>query len=309
MPDSNSAPQFDDEPSPSFVLSNALKLAYDEFGNENDPAIVLIMGLGTQMIAWPDTFCQGLADCGFRVIRFDNRDIGLSEKIHVDEIVSIPRILLFSRLGMSVSVPYKLLDMAEDAVGVLDALNIDSAHFVGASMGGMIAQLIAAHFPDRCATLTSIMSTTGNPNLKKVSWRVSRQMLSRPTSGKPEALLEHGMNTWRIIGSPDFMPSDEDLRERITRSLRRSFYPRGYLHHMAAILESGDRRDIIKEIEAPTLVIHGKEDVLIPVDGGIDTANHIEGADLQLIEGMGHDLPTELLPRFVRMIERHINDA
>ncbi|NND01066.1 MAG: alpha/beta hydrolase, partial [Gammaproteobacteria bacterium] len=159
-----------------FLIANNLTLAYDEFGQPGNPALLLIMGLGTQMIAWPDDFCQGLADQGHRVIRFDNRDIGLSEKIKINKPVSIPKILLRSRLGLSLDVPYTLHDMAADTVGVLDALEIDSAHIVGASMGGMIAQIVAADHPERCRSLTSIMSTTGNPALPTASWRASRQL-------------------------------------------------------------------------------------------------------------------------------------
>ena len=195
--------------------------------------------------------------------------------------------------------------MALDTVGVLDALNIDSAHIVGASMGGMIAQIIAAEYPGRCRSLTSIMSTTGNPALRTASWRATRQLLSRPRTGGEAAILNHGLKTWGIIGSPDFRPSESELRTRILRSVRRSLYPAGYRHQMAAIIENGDRRGLLRKISAPTLVIHGKADVLVPVDSGVDTAHHIEGAQLKLIEGMGHDLPKELVPRFVRMISEH----
>lgn len=288
-----------------YLIANNLTLAYDEFGEQGDPALLLVMGLGTQMIAWPDAFCQGLAERGHRVIRFDNRDTGLSEKIKIDKPVSFPKLMLRQRLGLPLDVPYTLHDMATDTIGVLDALNIESAHMVGASMGAMIAQIVAAEFPDRCRSLTSIMSTTGNPALKKTSWRATKQLLSRPKVSDEAIILEHSMKTWGIIGSPDFMPSEDELRARILRSLRRSMYPVGYRHQMAAIAESGDRRALLKKISTPTLVIHGKADVLVPMDGGVDTANNIDGAKLKLIEGMGHDLPKELIPRFVRMISEH----
>lgn len=293
------------ESTEQYLVANKLRLCYDEFGNKSDPAILLIMGLGTQMISWPDAFCQSLADKGHRVVRFDNRDIGLSEKIKVEQPVSIPKIMLRSRLGLRFWVPYTLHDMALDTVGVLDALDIEQAHIVGASMGGMIAQLVAATYPDRCLSLTSVMSTTGNPRLPTASWRVSKQLLNRPTSGSEQELLAHALKTWAIIGSPDFPPNQADLSERILRGIRRSFYPAGYRNQMAAIAENGDRRAVLANITAPTLVIHGKADVLVPVEGGLDTAKHIKGAELKLIEGMGHDLPKELIPRLSRMIARH----
>lgn len=292
--------------SEQFLEANGLRLAYETFGSPRDPAILLIMGLGTQMISWPDIFCGGLAECGYHVIRFDNRDIGLSEKLPVDDPVSIPRLFFRHRLGLELNVPYTLEDMANDTVGVLDALQIPSAHLVGASMGGMIAQLATVHHSDRVLSLTSIMSTTGNPRLPGSRWRATRQMLMRPKSRQENDLVEHGLKTWAIIGSPDFRPPEHELRARLLRSIRRCHYPRGYRHQLAAIVANGDRSELLSTITRPTLVIHGKEDVLVPVEGGIDTANCIPGATLKLIEGMGHDLPVELQPRLTRYIDRHI---
>lgn len=296
-------------PEEKYLVANKLRIAYDEFGDKNDPAIILIMGLGTQMIAWSVLFCESLASQGFRVIRFDNRDIGLSEKIKTDLEVSIPRIVLRSRLGLSFKTPYTLNDMAADAVGVLDALDIQQAHFVGASMGGMIAQIVAAEHADRCLSLTSIMSTTGNPRLPAASWKATKQLISRPKNPNEAAVIAHGKKVWAVIGSPDYPPNPQELTERIRATFQRSFYPRGYRHHMAAIAANGDRRPLLKKITAPTLVIHGKADVLVPVEGGIDTAKNIDNAELQLIEGMGHDLPKELAPRISRMIAKHAKAA
>jgi len=291
-----------------YIVANNIRIAYDEFGDTTHPPLVLIMGLGTQMIAWADSFCQNIADHGFRVIRFDNRDVGLSDKIKVEYDVSIPKLLLRQRLRLSLKAPYTLHDMAKDTIGVLDALDIKAAHIVGASMGGMISQLVAANFPERCLSLTSIMSTTGNPALPAADWRVSKQLISRPQSLNEEAIVAHGIKTWRIIGSPDFPASDEELRLKILRSFRRCSYPKGFRHQMAAIIKTGDRRELLNKISAPTLVIHGKQDVLVPMQGGVDTANNIKGARLKLIEGMGHDFPAQLQPRIARMICKHIEE-
>ncbi len=290
-------------------MANGLRLAYDEFGKESDPAIILVMGLGTQMIAWPETLCTQLAEHGFRVIRFDNRDIGLSQKVETKKKVNLLKLLLRKQLGLSVRAPYSLRDMAADAIGVLDHLEIDRAHWVGASMGGMIAQILAAENPDRSLSLTSIMSTTGNPALPQTSWKVSKQLLSRPSAKNEQAYLAHSLKTWAIIGSPDYPPSKEELSERILRGVRRSYSPQGFQNQMAAILESGDRRGMLRKITLPTLIIHGKADVLVPVEGGIDTAEHIKHAELKLVEGMGHDLPRELIPKFARWIGEHATQA
>lgn len=289
----------------SYLVANKLRLAYDEFGSPSDPAVVLIMGLGTQMIAWSEEFCNLLAQTGLRVIRFDNRDIGLSEKIRTDLEVSLPKLFFRSRLGLPIEVPYTLNDMAQDAVGVLDALEIEKAHFVGASMGGMIAQLVAAEHGQRCHSLTSIMSTTGNPRLPAASLKATRMLMNRPKNPTEQAVIAHGLKVWKVIGSPDYPPKREDLIERLQRTYRRSVYPKGYRNHMAAIAANGDRRRILKSIDTPTLVIHGREDVLVPVAGGIDTAKHIDNAKLEIIEGMGHDLPKELAPRITRLIADH----
>ena len=299
----NKAIQFENE---QYLIANQLRFAYEEFGNVDNPVILLIMGLGTQMIAWPDTFCEDLASRGYRVIRFDNRDIGLSEKIKLKKSLSIPKLLLKSRFGMKFDVPYTLHDMATDTAALLDTLEIKNAHIVGASMGGMIAQLIAAQYPSHCRSLTSIMSTTGNRALPTTNLKVTRQLINRPKSGTEAARVAYSMKTHRMIGSPDFPAEEEDLRTRIQRTIRRSYYPTGYLNQLAAIMHNGDRRHLLKTITTPTLVIHGKADILVPVEGGIDTAKNINGAELKLIEGMGHDLPKQLLPKLARMISQHV---
>jgi Predicted hydrolases or acyltransferases (alpha/beta hydrolase superfamily) len=289
-----------------YLTANGLSLAYEEFGNPKHPAILLVMGLGTQMIAWPVAFCENLAKEGFRVIRFDNRDIGLSEKIDVKRSVSLPVITIKQKLGFAISVPYSLHDMALDAVGVLDALDIEAAHWVGASMGGMIAQLAAANHPSKVLSLTSIMSSSGNPTLKGPSLNVIRLLLKSPNRNSEEQYLADSLAKWAVLGSPDYPPTKEALTERILENLHRSYYPKGYVHQMAAIIDNGDRRPLLRKIRVPSLIIHGQADVLIPVEGGIDTAKNIKGSTLKLIQGMGHDLPRELLPKFIRYICQHI---
>lgn len=285
-----------------YLMANGLRLAYDEFGNPTDQAIVLIMGLGTQMTAWPVPFCEALAASGYRVIRFDNRDIGLSEKIETSKKVDLLNLFLCKKIGLRLRAPYTLRDMASDAIGLLDGLKIDSAHWVGASMGGMIAQILAAQYPERTRSLTSIMSTSGNPELPQPSLKVLRYLLGRPNPTNEEEYLKHSLTIWSVIGSPDYPSKKEQLIERILSNLHRNYSPNGYSNQMAAIMESGDRRGLLRKIKTPTLVIHGKADVLIPVEGGIDTAANIDAAQLQVVEGMGHDLPNELIPRMTKWI-------
>jgi pimeloyl-ACP methyl ester carboxylesterase len=291
--------------SEQYIQANGIKLAYEEFGDPDRPVILLIMGLATQMIAWPVDFCRGLSEQGYRVIRFDNRDIGLSEKMEGQSVPGILKLAAYSRFNLPLQVPYTLRDMARDAIGLLDALDIEAAHVVGASMGGMIAQLMAGLYPYRVLSLTSIMSTSGRRSLPGADPKVALHMVRRPTASDPVAVQKHAMRTWRLIGSPDYQPSDEALREKLELSVNRSFYPAGHTRHMAAIMASGDRIEVLRKIIAPTLVIHGKKDALVPVAGGIDTAKHVKNSTLELFDGMGHDLPAQLLPRFIELITAH----
>lgn len=292
-----------------YAHANGLQLAYDDFGDPQNPVILLIMGLGTQMIAWPDAFCEDLAGRGYRVIRFDNRDIGLSEKMEGADSPGLASLMLRSRLRLPIRVPYRLQDMARDAIELMNALNVSAAHLVGASMGGMIGQLMAAHYPNRVLTLTSIMSTSGRRTLPGAKREVAMHMLRRPRTADPETLLDYTMRTYRLIGSPAYPPSDEALREKIVAAFERSYYPLGYRRQMAAIVASGDRVADLKCVVAPTLVIHGTADSLVPMEGGIDTARLVTGARLELIEGMGHDLPQPLLARIADLVNAHTRVA
>jgi pimeloyl-ACP methyl ester carboxylesterase len=292
-----------------YINANGIDFAYEQFGESENPVILLIMGLGTQMTGWPESFCAGLAARGYCVIRFDNRDIGLSQKMTNLPVPNLLKVILFARLKLPVAVPYTLEDMANDAVALLDALNIESAHLVGASMGGMIAQLVAGHFPFKVLSLTSIMSTSSRKSLPGPDRKVALHMLRRPAKADAQSMHEYAMRTWRLIGSPAYPPTDEALSEKLSRSYQRSYYPAGHSRQMVAIMASGDRVAVLKKIVAPTLVIHGKADPLVPVSGGIDTAELIPGAKLELIEGMGHDLPDELIPRFVELIGSNAAEA
>ena len=294
--------------SEKYVTANGIRLAYEEFGDPANPALVLMMGLGTQLIGWPVALCEGLADRGFRVIRFDNRDIGLSEKFENAHIPQAATLMLRSKLRLPLKVPYTLDDMAKDCVGLLDALNIDRAHLVGASMGGMIGQIVAARFGERLHSLTSIMSTSGNPKIPMARSDVVMAMVKR-SLGLEKITLESTMAYWRKIGSPGFQPTDKELKKKILDSYYRSNYPQGYSRHMAAVLASGSRVRLLKQITTPTLVIHGRDDALVSVEGGIDTARNIHGARLEIFDGMGHDLPRGLLPDFIELIARHAHDS
>jgi pimeloyl-ACP methyl ester carboxylesterase len=215
----------------------------------------------------------------------------------------------YSRLRLPLEVPYTLHDMAKDAIGLLNALDIKAAHVVGASMGGMIGQLMAGHYPFRVLSLTSIMSTSGCRSLPAADPKVQLHMVRRPVNADRETLEAYSLKTWRLIGSPGYPPTDNELLLKIRTSYERSFYPQGHRRQMAAILASGDRVSLLKKVMAPTLVIHGRDDPLVPVEAGIDTARHVPGARLELIEGMGHDLPVPLLGHFAELIGGHADEA
>ena len=284
----------------------ALHIEYESLGDPVHPAIVLIMGLGMQLMAWPDSFCQELVARGYRVIRFDNRDCGLSGRAPGKKRANLLLAMAASALGLPVRTPYTLEDMAGDAVGLMDSLGIARAHIVGASMGGMIAQVLAAKFPQRVLSLTSIMSTSGNRKVSRPSKAARKVLLSRPADPKnPESVIEHLVEMFGVIGSPAYPSSKDELRQRLGRSVRRAYEPAGTARQLLAIIASGDRRKLLKTITAPTLVIHGAADPLVPVAAGRDTAQNIPGATLTVIEGMGHDFPEALLPRLAAAIADH----
>ena len=292
------------------VAANGLEFEYEEFGDPESPPLILIMGLSLQMIAWPMPFCEALVAAGFRVIRFDNRDIGLSGKLHDEKAPGMKEFLLWRLFGRPFKAPYSVVDMAKDTLGIMDALNIGSAHLVGASMGGMIAQNVAAMAGDRVRSLTSIMSTSGDHRLPGPKWEVRRAVLGRRSRGKGKAAeIERLMKLFRIIGSSKYPRNDEEMRQMVTQAVERSYYPQGFLRQFAGILADGSRVERLRGITAPTLVIHGDDDCLIPVAGGKHTAECIPGARLEIIEGMGHDLPAPLIDQLAKMIVDHARRA
>jgi pimeloyl-ACP methyl ester carboxylesterase len=274
--------------------SNGIELAYQEVGDPDAEPLLLIMGLGTQMLGWDEELCVQLAERGFRVVRFDNRDIGHSTML---DGVGVPsRLSLF--LGRRDGAAYLLSDMAADATGLMDQLGIESAHVVGASMGGMIGQTLAIERPERVRSLVSIMSTTGGRTVGTPSLKAFGMMLAKAPRGR-DAYVERIVKTFRLIGSPAY-PMDEPLfREMAGRMYDRSHNPRGVLRQMHAITASGDRTAALRKLSLPTTVIHGTRDPLVRPSGGRATARAIPGARLRIVEGMGHDLPRELWPLFI----------
>lgn len=292
------------------AAANGLELAYEDWGDSRAPPILLIMGLGTQLLGWPDEFCAELVADGFRVLRFDNRDIGLSTKIEdAGPHDAVRPAFIKSMLGLPVRAPYRLDDMAADTVGLLDALGIGRAHVVGASMGGMIGQIVAARRPERVASLTSIMSSSGARRLPRGRLRVLMRLGSRPRSRETEAVVEHLVTTMRMIGSPGIQRSREEWAAQIRRGVARSYYPPGTTRQLLAVLASGSREALLRRIERPTLVLHGDADPLVPPAHGEHTAACIPGARLEMVPGMGHDLPPVLVPKLAGLIAEHARAA
>lgn len=290
------------------AAANGIELEYEVFGCEQDPPIVLIMGFASQMIVWDEAFCRALANRGLRVIRFDNRDVGLSTKVDHLGTVNLGAALLAQRLGRPLAPPYTLDDMADDVAGLLDALGLTSAHVCGASMGGMIAQTLAFRRPDRVRSLTSIMSTTSDPELPQAELR-ARGVLLEPAPVDREGYAEHAVKVWRTIGSPGLLFDEERIRERGRRAFDRGLYPKGLVRQLTAMMADGSRRERLRGVVAPTLVIHGEADPLIPMAGGQDTARCIAGARLVTLPDMGHDLPRPLWPRLVDEIDHHVRST
>jgi len=290
------------------LQANSIAIEYEATGPTTAPVVLLIMGLGMQLVAWPDEFVAALEGGGYRVLRFDNRDAGLSQQFDERGVPNLAFAMLRYRLRLPVRSAYRLEDMADDAVGLLDALNIDQAHIVGVSMGGMIAQLIAARAPHRCLSLCSIMSSSGARGLPGSRREALAAILSTPRDPADlEQLVEHYVRVFRVIGSPGFPTPPARARERLQRSLSRGYHPRGTARQIAAIIANGDRTRQLRGIRAATLVIHGADDPLVPKAAGRDTAAKIPRARLLEIDGMGHDLAPGLVPILSDALQQHFS--
>lgn len=289
------------------ALANGITIAYETSGDPAGPPVLLIMGLGMQLISWPQDFVEGLEQRGCYVIRYDNRDSGLSTKFDGAGVPNLPLSYLKNIVGWPLRPAYTLDDMADDAHGLLEHLDVPEAHLIGVSMGGMIAQVFAARHARRTRSLTSIMSSSGRRGLPGPT-RAARNSLLKPApaGGTREQLIAHMVETFRVIGSPDFPMPEHELRANIGRTLDRSLCPAGVARQLVAIAANGDRSHLLKQIRKPALVIHGASDPLVPVACGIDTASQIEGAALHIIEGMGHDMPPQLIGRLLALIDPHV---
>jgi pimeloyl-ACP methyl ester carboxylesterase len=282
------------------IVANGVRLEVEEHGSATGEPLLLIMGLGMQLLGWHEGLVEQLVARGFRVIRFDNRDIGLSQSFDAAGIPNLALDSLRYAFGFNVKSPYTLADMAADSVGVLDALGIARAHVCGASMGGMIAQHLAARAPERVKSLTLMMTSSGARRLPGPTLKVRSAMISRPPEPQTVPnIVAHFVKLYALIGSPAFPSPPEYLRERFTTSVQRSYRPAGTARQMVAIGADGDRTALLGAIRAPTQIIHGVADPLVPVAAGSDLKARIGGAAIDLIDGMGHDLPAPLWPRFV----------
>jgi pimeloyl-ACP methyl ester carboxylesterase len=276
------------------VEANGIEIAYEAIGDPADPPLVLIHGISRQLIDWRDEFLAAVAERGLRVIRLDNRDAGESTHLHEAGRANVEALLA----GDTSSAPYTLSDMAADTAGLLDALGVDSAHVVGLSMGGMIAQTLAIEHPDRVRSLTSVMSTTGDSEVGQATPEAQGVLLSPPARNRDDAVAIR-LESQRVIGSPGFDRDEAWIAQNAARAYERAFDPAGVGRQLAAILASGDRTERLRELRVPTLVLHGEEDPLIGVSGGRATAAAIPGAELVTIAGMGHDLPRGVWQRII----------
>ena len=284
------------------IVANGIGIEVDDQGPAGADPLLLIMGLGMQLIGWPDELVQMLVARGFRVIRLDNRDAGLSQGFDHLGVPNLALAALQHTLHIGVRAPYRVADMAADALGVLDVLGVQRAHVCGASMGGMIAQHLAAGHPGRVKSLTLMMTTSGSRRLPQAHWKVQKAMISRPDGRDPDAVVAHLQRLLALIGSPAYPAEPERLRARLLASVQRAWRPAGTARQLAAIVSDGDRSELLARIQSPTLVIHGQADPLVPVAAGHDLQARIAGARADVLPGMGHDLPLQLLPRFADSI-------
>ncbi|MGH0030862.1 MAG: alpha/beta fold hydrolase [Myxococcota bacterium] len=292
------------------VQVGGIEIDYAERGDAAAPAFVLLRGLGTQRIHWPDPLLEGLADRGFRVITPDNRDVGGSQKFEAAGMPDVAGAMARLARGEPVDVPYGLPDMAADVVGLLDALGVERAHLMGMSMGGMVAQHVAARSGERLHSLTSVMSSSGAPDVPPAKPEAMAALLAQPEDpSSRESVVDHNVWVQRTIGSPGYPTDEAVLRERAAAAYDRCHYPVGVARQFLAVLADGSRVDLLRKIDVPTLVIHGEDDPLVPLEGGRSTAEHVRGARLHTIPGMGHDLPLALVDVYVELLSEHARSA
>ncbi len=290
--------------------ANGLTIEYEEYGSASNPAILLIMGLAAQLTHWPPAMIDALVKAGYRVIAFDNRDIGLTQKLHAKRSPRPARMAIAKMIGLKGLAPYTLKDMAKDTVGVLDALSIERAHVIGVSMGGMIGQVFAAQYPSRIAGFVPIMTSTNNPKLPKPDSKIINEIFSVRTKPRTrDELIDRTIGLWGLIGTKDGGNEPVAFRKRIAAAIDRCNYPAGIRRQIAAIIATGDLRAFSKKIEAPTLVIHGSSDPLVPFQGGLDIAATINGAKVEIIDEMGHDLPPKFLSRITELVVDHLRSS
>lgn len=292
------------------IEANGIGIECESLGDAGAPAILLIRGLGTQMSQWPQPFLDGLVEGGLRVVRFDNRDVGLSQKFSDAGVPNLRELMGEMRAGRVPATPYTLDAMADDCIGVLDAFGIDRAHVFGISMGGMIAQLVAAHHPSRVLSLTSVMSSSGHSSVPPATPEAMAVLTSQPEKpGDRTSVVEHGLAGRRVIGSPGYQDPDDVVRAELGAAFDRCHDPAGVARQFAAVVAGGSRGELLPGIAVPTLVIHGNDDSLVHPDGGRDTARRIPGATLEMIDGMGHDIPLGLVPKLVGLAVEHARKA
>lgn len=288
--------------------ANGIDIEYETFGRKSDPALLLIMGFSAQLTMWPVALCEGLAARGFYVIRFDNRDVGKSTHLSHLGAPNIQETMMKAMSGQKIDAPYQLEDMAKDAVGLLDALGIASAHIVGASMGGFITQIVAAKHPEHTRSMVSIMSSTARRDLPAAKPEAMAAITTPPANDSREARIEAGMNVWRVIGSPGFTEREDVLRRKVEELVDRVPYdPAGIARQMVAIIAAQPRNEMLKSVRAPALVIHGADDPLVPVEGGKDTAASIPGCELIIVPGMAHDFTDALVPVYLEHIGNFVS--
>ena len=274
----------------SHIKANGIKIEYDTFGDKSSPPILLIMALGGQMIDWDNALCESLAAKGLYVITFDNRDTGLSTKFKDAGVPKVMEVITANLQGTPFKIPYTLDDMADDAAGLLEALGMEKAHICGISMGGMIAQTMAIRHPERLLSLISIYSTTGNPGLPQADPEVMRILMTPPPVER-KASIEFSVNVFRALAGKGFPFDEVWFQAQAARSYDRGFYPEGVGRQLVAVLAQSNRKPALASVRVPTLVIHGDDDPLLPLEAGKDTADAIPGSKFMIIKGMGHDMP------------------